>query len=468
MTAALRTRVALRDGEDITAFLQRTCAANFTTIEDVTGYRASARVWEDPPPDLLVRVAAVTGITTEQLRAATLLGAFPGVPPARARIGRRWAGETATCTGCGIQTVAARLNVIVLCPLCRSPLTDRQPSPAAPVPTGIGPIHDEVMDTLAAAAQDRHARDRLRRLESLMAEFEPALWRNWPPLAEGETQTWRDWIVRWHVHQRAISGYLVRPPEVSLTSLLHTWAASADPERTRRYLDEFALAADRWQPTQRERPGWDTLEQAVPGLQRKLRRLKLHPHHVPTILRRPGESIILPEHLRTRRTAEALALTLHAGLAHHLIDSLHAAERVHGTQASPRARRVARLILASPFDLGVLAVQASTLHAAGLQDRHRLRGALAGLDKTPTSLTRQLHAAAAAFPDVQILAAAWVWLDATAGRLAGGAHPQLAPATVLAFDDTLDGHDRDLLRAWWHTHTNTLNRPPRGVARAGS
>lgn len=181
----LPVAVDIQRGEDIAAFLQRVADANYLDFPVLTGHRRTARVWEDPGGSLLARLESITGVSDKRLQAATLRGAYPGMALGRARTGRRYAGQPASCPRGCIDTVAARLNLIVLCPICGDPLFDRLDPTPPPVPAGVRHVHREVMATLAATASSRPARDRLRRLESLMAEVELALWRNWPPPFEG-------------------------------------------------------------------------------------------------------------------------------------------------------------------------------------------------------------------------------------------------------------------------------------------
>ena len=81
-------------------------------------------------------------------------------------------------------------------------------------------------------------------------------------------------------------------------------------------LDDIAIMADPWDPDPQKMPGWRNPLDARDGLLDALQNLGIHARHVPTILRLPDDPIILPEHQRTHRTAEALALTALAGEAH--------------------------------------------------------------------------------------------------------------------------------------------------------
>jgi hypothetical protein len=453
----LPVAVDILPGEDIAAFLQRVADANYLDFPLLTGHRRTARVWEDPGASLLARLASKTGVPEERLRAATLRGAYPGMALGRARTGRRYAGQPATCPrGCS-DTVAARLNLIVLCPNCGDLLIDRL-DPAPPkAPTRIRHVHREVMTTLAATTASQSARDRLRRLESLVAEVELALWRNWPPLFDGETQQWRTRAVRW-VHRNVIvGGYTVaRPPSITATLLTLTWDASTERASAEAMLDDIAIMADPWDPDPQDMPDWRNPMDAHDGLLDALRTLGIHARHVPTILRLPDDPIILPEHQRTHRTAEALALTALAGEAHGTPMTIAGAASLHAADSSPRAQRVAARLLDDTHALRRLAVHADLLHSAGLLDRAHARAELRGIRRLPVSALRDVPRAGASDIDLEV-AAAWVWLDATAGRPAGGPHPTRANADIVTFDSTLDPESKLGLRTWWHNRLSSIS-----------
>ncbi len=459
MTSACQLPVVLdiRSGEDIAAFLQRVADANYLDFPLLTGHRRTARVWEDPAASLLSRLESITGVSEKRLRAATLRGAYPGMAFGRARTGRRYAGQPASCPRGCIDTVAARLNLIVLCPNCGDLLIDRL-DPAPPqVPTRIRHVHREVMTTLSATTYYRSARDRLRRLESLMAEVELALWRNWPPLFDGETQEWRTRAVRW-VDRNVLPGRytIARPPSITATLLALTWDASTDRASSEAMLDDIAIMADPWDPDPQEMPGWRNPLDARDGLLDALQNLGIHARHVPTILRLPNDPIILPEYQRTYRTAEALAVTALASEAHGTPMTIAGAASLHAADSSSRAQRVAARLLDDTYALRRLAVHADLLLSAGLLDRAHARAELCGIRRLPVSALRDVPRVGASDIDREV-AAAWVWLDATAGRPAGGPHPTRANADIVTFDSALDPESKLGLRTWWRNRLSSIS-----------
>lgn len=327
------------------------------------------------------------------------------------------------------------------------------------------------MATLAATTSSQSAQDRLRRLESLMAEVELALWRNWPPLFDGETQQWRTRAVRW-VDRNVITGRytLARPPSITATLLTLTWDASVDRATAEAILDDIAIMADPWDPDPHEMPDWRNPVDARVGLLDLLENLGLQARHVPTILRLPEDPIILPEHQRTHRTAEALALTALASQAHGTPMTVAGAASLHAADCSSRAQRVAARLLADTYSLCRLAVHAERLHSAGLLDRAQARAELRGIQRLPSTALRDIPRAGSAHLDREV-AAAWVWLDATAGRPAGGPHPHRANAEIAAFDTALDPETKLHLRAWWHqrlSHVSDLVKAQESASPAGA
>ena len=467
----LPVAVDIQHGEDIVAFLQRVADANYLDFRDLTSHRRTARVWENPEHPFLAQLSSITGVAEERLRAATLGGTYPGMALGRARTGRRYAGQPATCPRGCFDTVAARLNLVVLCPNCEDLLVDRLDPTPPRVPTRIRHVHREVMATLAATTSSQSARDRLRRLESLMAEVELALWRNWPPLFDGETQQWRTRAVRW-VDRNVITGRytIARPPSITATLLTLTWDAAADRATAEAMLDDIAIMADPWDPDPQEMPDWRNPLDARDGLLDLLENLDIQARHVPTILRLHDDPIILPEHHRTHRTAEALALTALASQAHGTPMTIAGATSLHAADSSPRAQRVAARLLDDTDALCRLAVHAERLHSAGLLDRAQARAELRGIQRLPSSALRDIPRAGGAHLDREA-AAAWVWLDATAGRPAGGPHPHRANAEIAAFDTALDPETKLHLRAWWHqrlSHVSDLVKAQESASPAGA
>lgn len=453
----LPVAIDIQSGEDIAAYLQRVADANYLDFPLLTGHRRTARVWEDPGTPLLARLESITGVSEKRLQAATLRSAYPGMALGRARTGRRYAGQPASCPRGCIDTVAARLNLIVLCPTCGELLIDRLDPTPPQVPTRIRHVHREVMITLSATTYHRSARDRLRRLESLMAEVELALWRNWPPLFDGETQQWRTRAVRW-VDSNVLPGRytIARPPSITATLLTLTWDASTDRATTEAMLDDIAIMADPWDPDPQQMPDWRNPLDARDGLLDALQNLGIHARHVPTILRLPDDPIILPEYQRTHRTAEALALTALASEAHGTPMTIAGAATLHAADSSPRAQRVAARLLADTHALRRLAVHADLLHSGGLIDRAHARAELRGMKRLPVGAVRDVPRAGGTPIDREV-AAAWVWLDATAGRPAGGPHPKRANADVVELDTGLDPETKLHLRAWWHNRLSSIS-----------
>jgi hypothetical protein len=337
----------------------------------------------------------------------------------------------------------------VLCTNCEELFIDRLDPTPPPAPARIRHVHREVMATLAATTSSQSARDRLRRLESLMAEVELALWRNWPPRFDGETQLWRTRAVRW-VDRNVITGRytIARPPSITATLLTLTWDASADRATAEAMLDDIAIMADPWDPDAQEMPDWRNPLDARDGLLDLLENLGIQARHVPSILRLTDDPIILPEHHRTHRTAEALALTALASQAHGTPMTIAAAASLHAADSSSRAQRVATRLLDNTHALRRLAVHADRLHSAGLLDRAQARAELRGIQRLPSSALRDIPRGGGERIDREV-AAAWVWLDATVGRPAGGPHPSRATADIMDFDTALDPETKLHLRAWW-------------------
>jgi hypothetical protein len=282
-----------------------------------------------------------------------------------------------------------------------------------------------------------------------MAEVELALWPNWPPLFDGETQQWRTRAVHWVDRNVITCRYTIaRPPSITATLLALAWDASADRAAAEAMLDDIAIMADPWDPDPQEMPDWRNPLDARDGLLDLLEKLGIQARHVPTILRLPDEPIILPEHHRTHRTAEALALTALASQAHGTPMTIATAASLHAADSSRRTQRVAARLLDDTYALCRLAVHAERLHSAGLLDRAQTRAELRGIQRLPSSALRGVPRPGGTHLDREV-AAAWVWLDATAGRPAGGPHPNRASAEIVAFDDALDPETKLHLRAWW-------------------
>lgn len=451
--ATLPARPHLRPGEDVASYLERTAQANHLTFRELTGLTPRARAWEAPSPALLARLATLTGTSTPQLEGATLRGAFPGMTLVRARTGRRYAGQPASCAECRVDTVAARLNIIVLCPRCECLLRD----PCFQMPQSPGPeavtIQREVLQTVHDARDDREAQSRLTRLESLMATMEHAVSASWPPLAPGESPAWRDELVhflRWALQP----GYVVaRPPFVTATTLALTWHASATPTETRDLSDRIAIMSDPWMPSRDQVPRWPDADTGYDAVMDLILDRGVQIEHIPTIIRRPGEPIVLPEAIRAVRTAEAVILTDLAAMSRE--KTFTRAGNVAVEHAATINHRVARLARALTEDADTyprLATYLDDLTTNGLAPLAARRRALRHLVTVPRGVIKRLPAAAANTPEAETMAAAWVWLDATLGRPAGGPHPCKGARALLTFDQDLNPEGRLTLRDWWQRH----------------
>lgn len=448
----LPARPDLRPGEDIAALLARTASANHTTVRELTGLQVHSRVWEEPPDDLLHRVAALTSTAMDELRPATLRGAYPGMAPERARTGRRYAGQPATCPQCQIATVAARLNIVVLCPNCGCFLHDAYfPHPSHPGPD-IEAVHREMLATLCSAGESQRARDRLTRLESLMAGLEHALWTNWPPLLPGESTLWREAVVdflRWGLQPGRV---VARPPYISATTLALTWAASATQAAARDLADQIAIMGDPWLPARDLVPRWPDAHTGCEAVLSLILDHGIHVGHIPTTMRRNHDPLVLPEAARTIRTAEAVALTTLVAQARNSDLSIRDIHTLHAATINPQVARLAEHITEDVDTYRRLAAHLAFLLEEGLPPLAQRREALRNVKMIPHGVIEKLPAAAAHTPDAGRLAAAWVWLDATLGRPAGGPHAQMAPRLLLAFDHDLNPEGRLLLRDWWQHH----------------
>lgn len=452
----LPARPHLRPGEDIAAYLARTAQANHLTVRELTGLTPRSRVWERPPPALLEQLATLTGVSAQELEGATLGGAFPNITFVRARTGRRYAGQPATCPECQVGTFAARLNIIVLCPRCECFLRDpffQHPHAAGPRVVG---IHREVLQMLPHAPDDWAAQARLRRVESLMAAVEHALTTNWPPLAPGESPAWREEVarfLRWALQPGRVAA---RPPYVTATTLALTWQASVTASATRDLSDRIAIMSDPWLPSPEQIPRWPDADTGHDAVMTIIRRRGIQQRHIPTILRRPGEPIVLPEAIRTIRTAEAVILTQMVAMAReHMFVPAQDVETVHAATINERVARLIGELTEDAETYPRLATYIADLYKDGLVPLADRRLALRRLATVPRGVIERLPATAANTPGAEKVAAAWVWLDATLGRPAGGPHPRMAPRTVLAFDEGLNPEGRLALRDWWHHHLDT-------------
>lgn len=440
--------VGLGPGEDIAAFVAGLAEANHVSFTALTGLSRRARLWESPPEALLTHLEGLTGITESRLRQATITAAYTHAHLHHPRTGRRWSGQPATCPGCGIIPVAARLNLVATCPTCGSLLTDRlDPHPPQP-PQGLINTQSEVLATLSGDYVEGSMR--ISRLPELIPVLEPAIRATWPPLLDGETAQWRSRTMHF-LDQALRADYPVaRPPSVLGTLIALAWPSTLNGPLARDFRDACAVMADRFYRDHGDLPARPTPHRATAGIYALLRDLNLRPEHVPTIIRRVDEPLVLSRHLRPTRVADALALTILASHAHGPPMTLKHARKHHAAGTTDLVGRLATNTLNDPNAHHHLAAQAQHLHDQGLRDLARARAEFRRLATLPREAVPGFGGTTGDSVDRQ-LAAAWVWLDATAGSPTGGPYPILPVERLLEFDIGLDPETKLHLRTWWQT-----------------
>lgn len=458
MSAPLPSRPRIEDHEDIAAFLQRCADANDLKLTELTGLNRRARAWENPPEAKLAELSHRTQTPAARLRQASVTTAFPTAMLARAMLGRRYGGQPAICPTCSVVTTAARLYLFVLCPRCHTLLADRYDPSPLPAPSTVACVQTEVLDALSISRRSSRARERLTRLEALMKAQEKALYPDWPPLFPDETPEWR---VRVHrlctkvVHGEFVLG---RSPSLTATLMALTWPVSEDPTATTRRLDTLAYMSDTWAPPMKDLPLQVRYDEATDQLRSLVRRKGVRFEHIPTTIRLPHEGLVLPTDIQTTRTAEAIAT---AAVVHSLVEGRPTpdAERIAKWQGHTVTSRVARLANWMTTDRYMhlhFAAHAARLHEECLTDLHRLRGELRNVTTLPRSVIRALSQECRETPKAVEVAAAWVWLDATQGRLTGGPHPQMSGYTLRDFNQALNPEGRLVLRQWWQERTSEV------------
>src|SRR5699024_5662993 len=101
MNPRMPARPQIADNEDIASYLERCALLNHVEFTELTGHRRTGRVWENPDPELLRRLAQQFGLEQDRLRRATLRGAFPDASLHRSRTGRRHVDSPVRCPKCG-------------------------------------------------------------------------------------------------------------------------------------------------------------------------------------------------------------------------------------------------------------------------------------------------------------------------------------------------------------------------------
>lgn len=436
---------------DLGYYVAHLAAANHLTTTAVSRHPAHSRYWEQPPEADLARLARATTFSVEELRAHTLAGVLPKLEPYWHRLGRRWHRAPVHCPACGLARFpAARVQLVVLCPRCGSLLVDEvHPQTWKP-----SPYLQAVQEELWEAADVYGDRALLGRVERCLTSAARTVTVSWPRPFAGEDPSWREWTVSWENGVLPLPYLVMRPPAVTAELLGLTWEYSSSEKATRWFTAACALMGDTTLLCHPEgHLGWD-------GLCARMRALQLRPEHIPSLLRHDLAPIVLPREWVTVRCAQALLLTAAANsevAQQHTWRRAATYLRLHPTQ---HLMDVADLAATNGHVLADLAQVAETLAVGGRDDFHGRREALHTVD-VPAGVRRALPSAARDLDADRDLAATWVWLDATAGALAGGPNPTVSREKLLAYDQALQPDGRLHLRDWW---TELLAAPNRDVA----
>ena len=455
MTASHRlpVRPTIRPGEDLAHFLTRCAVANGITMRDLTGHPLAARVWEDPPDSLVEHMARLTATPSTRLKLGTVRGQYPRAKLTRPRTGSRYLSSAPICPTCSITPAVGRLNITVLCPNCESLLVDDSfPTPPARPPT-LTAVHAEVVEVLRSAESSHTQSARMARLEALIRAQEPALWEDSPPLVKGETPGWRSSAVALAQQHSETDGKGPRPPSLNAALLLLCWSVSASEELTQNRLAHCAITSDPsacHPPLSFERqPDRDT---ALTELREAIRRHGIKKEHIPNALHHRSDPRVLMDRVLPHRSAQALALMMVVSNPSFLLwldTTACDAAKALGHAVAPAVSEAAKTLLLWPESLQQLTSQVHELAENGLADLDARRRELTRVTRLPQSVLRSLPATASAHPDASSLAAAWVWLDATQGRLSGGSQRYMSPVRVRDFDADLNAEGRLQLREWW-------------------
>lgn len=452
MTPRLPVRPTILPGEDIAYFLTRCAQANGMTLRDLTGHPLPARVWADPHEPLVEHLARLTATPAGRLKMSTVRGQYPHAKLTRPRTGSRYLSNIPTCPTCSITPAVARLNITVLCPNCESLLVDDRFTTPPERPPTLTTVHADVVDFLRSTDNSLTESARMDRLEALIRAQEPALRENSPPLVEGETPEWRASVVAL-AQQHVDNGRKgPRPPSLNATLLLLGWPISASEELTQEQLAHCAITSDpsarRPVPVKRR----SDCDEALAELREAVRRHGIQQEHIPNALRHHGDPRVLDARVIPHRSAQALALMMVLCQPTFLILHYKAAcdaEKALGHTVAPEVREAAFVLLSSTQSLRQLTTSVHHLAEDGLVDIDARRREFNQVTQLPQAALRSIPAAAAAHPDSRALAAAWVWLDATRGRLSGGSLRHISPLRVRDFDSALNAEGRLQLREWW-------------------
>ena len=204
---------------------------------------------------------------------------------------------------------------------------------------------------------------------------------------------------------------VARPPHVTATSLAWTWAASATQTATRDLADRLAIMSDPWLPTAEQVPRWPDADTGYDAVMAMVLDRGVRLGHVPTMMRRPTEPVVLPEAIRAIRTAEAVILTDLVAMARdHTFTRAGDAAALQSATLNERVTRLARDLSEDADTYRRLATYLTDLTGGGLAPLAERRQALRHLTTVPRRVIERLPVAAAAMPRAGRVAAAWLSL----------------------------------------------------------
>ena len=361
-------------------------------------------------------------------------------------LGRRYQPFPVWCPRCGpTGDVELRVKAMVTCVRCDTLLTDEhgytEPEP----------------DPLLVRQQNALRREltlpRIRRFPTflhahrLMNAVLPVMTDRWPPLAKGEPPARRAQAIAAY----ARGGAYESPAAVAVLMRL-CWGRSKKPARRARLAQDARIRATDWLPPPSTSTRWSDRRMMIKTRRSLLRAhldtLGIGPEHVPTMILLGSTDILPARQTLPFRTAMATALTR----------ELHAA-RVPSSSASDPVARMTATLRTSPWGIDLLADLADALVADGLADRERRRSELRRARSVSPLVMRRLPRAAQEHPQPTQHAAAWVWVDATAGGPRGGPHPHLSHTSLREFDRLLGPDGRLELRDHWTSRIAAAQLP---------
>jgi hypothetical protein len=448
----LPVRPTLIEGESLESYVRRTAARNHRPINYLLGRRCSKRLWDAPEPEVLARISTLTGQPVARLERATLAGCYPGMGQRSYFVSRRSPFVSPWCPQCGpTYDVERRLPLLVACTRCDRLLTDTQGHVEKAVDPHLAAEQVEVRRLLASTTPEGRAR--VQRLRRLMQALAPVLTPRWPPLAPGEPPERRAVAVQTEHLARRVPK-TERPPASIAVLLRLCWAPSRTPAGTHRMLEQIRLHPASLGPLLEDLP-------AHPASDTHVALGGLRPENVPQAYTHDLEGLLPPTHeVHFRRALSTLLVYRLQSRDHGTAATFAAAAQLLGRRVGRRLDiniRLSRVLADQPEAPALLQRFADELLAEPLADYQRRRLELRHKHDVPTSVGRQLPAAARSHPEASKHAAVWIWLDATRGVLAGGPHPKLNRTSMLAFHDALGPDGRLVLREHWMQQIDETN-----------